>query len=274
MDRIPLSAHAAHDELLIALLFGGDVSDVERERALDLLGECGECAALFADFGDIAIATEALPIPARPRDFSLTPADAARLSRRRWGRPAFLGAGLRRSFGGSLAVLGLVGLMLTATTSVFGGPGVLDHDYGSATTAQRAAAPNAADNGAVALAASGVVASPASAPMAPSPDNEFAASSPASSPANVAVASAAASTTNAKAVPAPVGPASSAEAISAGGMPGAGSGSGSAAGQGPIANGGGTDTRLVWLAGFGLLFAVGLVIILVPWLGRRRQIRP
>ena len=79
MDRTPLAAHAAHDELLIARLFGGDVSDVERASALDLMGECDECAALFVDLGDIAAATEALPVPARPRDFSLTAADAARL---------------------------------------------------------------------------------------------------------------------------------------------------------------------------------------------------
>jgi hypothetical protein len=97
-----------------------------------------------------------------------------------------------------------------------------------------------------------------------------------SSPADVAVASAAAPTTDAKAVPAPVGPISTLGAGTELGVPeaGSGAGSGSAAGQGSIANGGGTDARLVWLAGFGLLFAVGLVIILVPWLGRRRQIRP
>ncbi|HEX7590747.1 MAG TPA: hypothetical protein VF375_02255 [Candidatus Limnocylindrales bacterium] len=274
MDRTPPATHAAHDELLIARLFGGDVSDVEREHALDLLGECSECAALFVDLGDIADATEALPIPARPRDFSLTAADAARLSRRRWGWPTLSGASLRRSFGTSLAALGLVGLMLTATTSVFGGAGGLDHDSGSVTTAQRAVAPNAADNGAVALATSGAVASPASAPMAPSPDSQYAASSPASSPADVAVASAAAPTTDAKVVPAPVGSGYAGGSGSEVNVPEAGAGSGSAAGQGSIANGGGTDTRLVWLGGFGLLFAVGLIIILVPWLGRRRQIRP
>jgi|ERR1035437_281125 hypothetical protein len=273
MDRTPPATHTAHDELLIARLFGGDVSDVEREHALDQMGECSECAALFADLGDIADATEALLIPARPRDFSLTAADAARLSRRRWGRPALLGAGLRRSFGGSLAVLGLVGLMLTATTSVFGGAGGLDHDFGSAATSQRAAAPNA-DNGAAALAASGAVTSPAPAPMAPSPDSQFAASSPASSPADVAVGSAVPGGSDAKAVPVPIGPTSTPEAGTELGVPEAGAGPESPAGQGSIANGGGTDTRLVWLAGFGLLLAVGLVIILVPWLGRRRQIRP
>ena len=38
MDRTA-ATHSKHDELLIVRLFGGDVDDRERERALDLLGE-------------------------------------------------------------------------------------------------------------------------------------------------------------------------------------------------------------------------------------------
>jgi len=120
MNNTTPAAHAAHDELLIARLFGGDVSEAERARALDQMGECGECAALFTDLGDIADATEAMPVPDRPRDFSLTQSDAARLRRRRWSRSALFGAGLRRSLGGSLAALGLAGLVLTGGLALLG----------------------------------------------------------------------------------------------------------------------------------------------------------
>src|ERR1035437_831701 len=83
------TAHASHDESLVVRLFGYDVDPAERSRALDLVAGCEECAALYADLGSIATATSALPAPARPRDFTLTPADAARL---RPHRPAGRGA--------------------------------------------------------------------------------------------------------------------------------------------------------------------------------------
>jgi hypothetical protein len=267
MNRTPLAAHAAHDELLIARLFGGDVSDVEREHALELMGECGECAALFADLGDIADATEALPVPARPRDFSLTQTDVARLSRRRWGRPIFVRTGLRRSLGGSLAALGVVGLMLTATTSLFGGAVGVDLSPGLS-AAQRAAVPNAVDNGAAAATAAPASSLAAALPAAPT-GGPLAVSSPDSV---VALGSAEAPDSSVDDVPGAVEPASSSVADVQFGATGAGPGS--APGQDSGQNGEGAfDARLVWLAGFGILFAVGLAIMLIPWLSRRRGLR-
>src|ERR1035437_4671028 len=100
MDRTT-ATHSKHDELLIVRLFGGDVNAPERARALELLGECEDCAALFADLGVTADATAALPVPARPRDFTLTEADAARLHREPRGI-GFLSALRRtRAIGGS-----------------------------------------------------------------------------------------------------------------------------------------------------------------------------
>src|ERR1035437_9593595 len=78
MDRTPAATHAGHDEMLIVRLYGGDVDESERARALDLMVDCRECANLFADLGAIAEASAAMPVPPRPRDFALTDKDAPR----------------------------------------------------------------------------------------------------------------------------------------------------------------------------------------------------
>ena len=109
----PATAHANHDESLVVRLYGNDVDSEERSRALDLLAGCEECAALFADLGQIASATAALPVPERPRDFMLTPADAARL---RASMPAHRPSrwfGLTRQLGGAFAALGLAGVLIS-----------------------------------------------------------------------------------------------------------------------------------------------------------------
>src|ERR1035437_9726504 len=124
MDRTPAATHAGHDEMLIVRLYGGDVDEAERARALDLMADCRECANLFADLGAIAEASAAMPVPPRARDFALTDKDAARLSpeRRAW-RPAIFGAGLRPSLRGSFAALGLAGALMTGAVSLLGGLG-------------------------------------------------------------------------------------------------------------------------------------------------------
>ena len=119
MPKTAAAAHAGHDELLIARLYGSDVNDRERARALELVAGCDECAALYADLGAIAKATAALPVPSRPRDFALTDEDAARLRPRRRGWARLLGVGRRRSFGGALVALGFSGLVLTSALSMF-----------------------------------------------------------------------------------------------------------------------------------------------------------
>ncbi len=52
------------------------VTDAVRQQVAD----CRDCHALAADLGWLAAATTTLAAPARPRDFRLTPADAARLT--------------------------------------------------------------------------------------------------------------------------------------------------------------------------------------------------
>ena len=113
MQPGPATVHANHDESLVVRLYGNDVDREERSRALDLLAGCEECAALFADLGQIASATSALPVPERPRDFMLTPADAARL---RASVPAHRSSrwfGLTRQLGGAFAALGLAGVLIS-----------------------------------------------------------------------------------------------------------------------------------------------------------------
>ena len=127
MPRTP-ATHATHDELLLARLYGGDVDESERGRALNQIASCGECSDLFADFGAIATATAALPIPPRPRDFKLTEADAARDGRRSSVWSIFDRLGRTRAFGGAMMTAGLVGVVFVGALSVFA-PG------GSASTA-------------------------------------------------------------------------------------------------------------------------------------------
>ena len=113
------TAHANHDESLVVRLYGNDVGPEERSRALDLVAGCEECAALFADLGQIASATVELPIPARPRDFSLTAEDATRLRPERQARGRSFWRGMSGSLGGAFAALGLAGILVAGATTAF-----------------------------------------------------------------------------------------------------------------------------------------------------------
>ena len=141
MPKVHAASHAAHDELLIARLYGDDVDDRERVLALDLLAGCDECAALYADLGSIAKATTDLPVQTRSRDFSLTLEDAVRLRPHRRGGPRLPAFGRRRSFGGALVALGISGLVLTSAVSMLGTVATSP----TLTSAERNAAPQAVD---------------------------------------------------------------------------------------------------------------------------------
>ncbi len=72
--------HPSHDlETLLDFIDGeGPVADADALRGQ--IASCTECAGIVADLRALAVATRATPTPARPRDFRLTPADAARLA--------------------------------------------------------------------------------------------------------------------------------------------------------------------------------------------------
>jgi anti-sigma factor RsiW len=268
MDRTAPTAHAGHDELLIARLFGGDVDETERAQALDLMADCPECAALFADLGALADANAALPIPPRPRDFTLTAADAARLGRKHHFWSPIFGAGLRRSLGSSLATLGLAGALLTGVASVLGG------------TATSAPIELAADRNAQAPVAA-VAASPASGATAaggePRPGAIGAASAaPALGPDASPVPAATGPETGNPGAPPPAESSAStdmqlnaASPIAFAGAENGTSGTKSATTNG-AASQSGMDARLLWLGGFVALFAIGLATALLPRLPRGR----
>jgi len=112
--------------MLIAALAAGDLTGSERERAIALTRSCAECATLHDDLLALARATAAAPPPIaiRPRDFTLTPADAARLRPAGWRRLVGAVSSWRsvasRPLGVGLATLGLVGLLVGNISLSFG----------------------------------------------------------------------------------------------------------------------------------------------------------
>ena len=293
MDRTATAAHGAHDELLIARLFGGDVGDSERETAVELMGACPECAALFADLGSIAAATAKMPVPVRPRDFSLTEADATRLRRARSAGWTF--AGLRRSLGGAVAALGFVGIVVTGAVSVFGSSGPTSTNLAYDTWNAQGRVASAPQFGAAASPAadlslpSGAVPAATQAAMAAAPtttDSRVAGSgtgngksATAAPPVESAPPAEPAPTGAAAASFAPVPDASGYIAegpvtwnsSAASGAGSANDGTTARFSNGQRADQGGMDARLVWLFGFGALFVIGLGVLLVPTaLSRRR----
>ena len=121
MPHIPDSRHSDHDPLAIAAHAAGDATGTELQLASDLVASCADCAALHADLRAISAALPELPAPARPRDFTLTPEQAASLRPSGWRRFLAPLAGPRFAFagpvGGGLAALGIAGLLVAGSLS-------------------------------------------------------------------------------------------------------------------------------------------------------------
>jgi hypothetical protein len=147
VDHAP---HADHDVLLVSAWVAGDVDANEQQRAEALIASCADCAQLADDLRAIAAALPASGIPARPRDFRLTDADAygARRAGPRWSLDALRSA--LRPAGAGLATLGIAGLLL-AGVSGLGGPGQqILSNFGSSVSVPAAGAGNAYDRGSTA----------------------------------------------------------------------------------------------------------------------------
>ena len=195
--------HQDHDVLLIAAHAADDLAGTERQRAETLLATCGDCKALHRDLLAIAGATRSLPaVASAPRDFRISPEQAARLRRRSWLRTAlapFARAGsAARPMAAAFTSLGVAGLLVA--TLLPAGLGALG---GSAASAPER---DLAQPGAVASAAAGApapAATSAPAPAAPSsapdvrpvaggptiaPEVEFGTKDGASNPPEVAIA--------------------------------------------------------------------------------------
>ena len=116
-----LPDHRNHDPLVIAAYAAGDADGADLEQARDLVAACDDCAALHHDLRAISAALPATPAPVRPRDFRLTPEQAAQLRPAGWRRFLAPLAGPRFAFaaplGGSLAALGIAGILIAGAAS-------------------------------------------------------------------------------------------------------------------------------------------------------------
>ncbi len=119
------AAHAAHDLTIVAALATRD-RDLDRstaDAARQQLASCTACADVLADLITLQAALPTTSTPARPRDFRLTEADAARLHRTGWRRfLGFFGSprdGVSRPLAIGLTTLGLAGLMFATVPSMF-----------------------------------------------------------------------------------------------------------------------------------------------------------
>jgi hypothetical protein len=110
--------HAAHDLLLVAAFAADDLETSDRAGAQAQVAGCADCAALATDLVSIARATAEMPVPRRPRDFFVSPADARRLRPRGIRRLAAAIAGpraqLARPLAGGLMMLGVAGLLVAS----------------------------------------------------------------------------------------------------------------------------------------------------------------
>ncbi len=174
----PRTNHDAHDPQLIAALLDRDLAADDGAVGRALLASCAACAALHADLVALASATRRMPLPERPRDFRLRPADAQRLRpnlvRRILGVLGTPRDSLSRPLAMGLTTIGLAGLLVGTVPAVLpiGGAatGALE-TVGRATDVQGdnyaiSAAPEPGDQGA---SGGGAEAPAASAPAAAAP---------------------------------------------------------------------------------------------------------
>jgi hypothetical protein len=113
--------HASHDLLLVA-------EAADRGGSLPpAVADCTDCIALHAELAAIAAAVPSASIPVRPRDFTLTEADARRLRAPAWRRwLAGLGTPrdtVSRPLAIGLTTLGLAGLLMATIPGTIPGLG-------------------------------------------------------------------------------------------------------------------------------------------------------
>lgn len=126
--------HPDHDLTLIAGHAADDLVDTEPTRAQALLDTCIDCATLQRDLIAIAAATRSLPkLATAPRDYRLSPEQAAQLQRGSWLRRVLAPFGATRSATRPLAAtftsLGIAGLLVATIL-----PGLLGSSPSAAPT--------------------------------------------------------------------------------------------------------------------------------------------
>jgi hypothetical protein len=121
--------HALHDPVWMAALASRDpdLSESERTRAEAALQSCGPCADLFAELVAVSAAIPAAATPARPRDYTLTAADAARLrphGLRRWlSAIGSVRDGITFPLAMGLTTMGIAGLLVATVPAALSGMG-------------------------------------------------------------------------------------------------------------------------------------------------------
>jgi anti-sigma factor RsiW len=121
-DARATATHASHDTMLVTSLADHSLAEGERAAADALVAACAACADLFTDLEALRVATREMPVPARPRDFTLTADDAVRMRPGGWRRlVAAFGTSrdmLSRPLAAGLTTLGLVGLLFATIPSI------------------------------------------------------------------------------------------------------------------------------------------------------------
>jgi hypothetical protein len=162
-------AHERHDRVLIAAL-AARVPDLplgDLAAARGLVERCGDCRDLLSDLLALQVAVPASATPARPRDFTLTAADAQRLRRGGWRRVVGFFGSARDSFSRPLAIglttIGVVALMVSAVPNFSMGSGAAQSVLSTVGAPIKEAAPAAAPS----VAPSAAAAMPSAAPAPP-----------------------------------------------------------------------------------------------------------
>jgi hypothetical protein len=124
------TAHERHDRELISALAArtADLSARDLATARELVDHCSGCRDLLADLLALQVALPATSTPSRPRDFTLTAADVARLRGGGWRRAiGFFGSardGISRPLAIGFTTIGLAALLFTALPTLpLGGAG-------------------------------------------------------------------------------------------------------------------------------------------------------
>ncbi len=114
--------HAQHDLFRVDCSAAGFVARADRDHAAAQIASCPDCTTVHDDLIAIARATAALPPAVAPRDFRLSPEQAAALRPVGWRRLVAAIGGSRplmsRQLGIGLATIGLAGLLVSTLPGI------------------------------------------------------------------------------------------------------------------------------------------------------------
>jgi uncharacterized protein YjeT (DUF2065 family) len=114
LNQNPPDDHARHDRLLVIRFLENDneLRPAELEQTRRLIASCAHCAALGRELQLISDSMINMALPSRPRDFRITPQQAAALEsgglRRFFRRPPRFGFELLRPLAGAAVAIGLL----------------------------------------------------------------------------------------------------------------------------------------------------------------------